>query len=241
MIKEIKKNNVKFKVDASLKNSLDFWNMLESGVWEPYTFTIFDKYLSLNHSYIDIGAWIGPTALYAAEKSKKVYAIEPDETAFKELQKNVNINSDLKNKISLFKKCISNTNGTTQLGNTNKWGNSGSSLLCKENWKVSTQVETLTLETFIQENNINDCSFIKIDIEGAETLVLPNIKDYLNINKPVVYLSIHPPFFNNINEDYKNIIETLSIYKNIYDTNNNRISLDSLFQKRNFYSIVCTD
>ena len=62
-----------------------FW---KNKSWERNTHKIFDKFLDSNHSYIDIGAWIGPTVLYGAQIAKKVYAIEPDPIAFKELEKN---------------------------------------------------------------------------------------------------------------------------------------------------------
>lgn len=45
-----------------------FW---KNKSWERNTQKIFDKFLDSNHSYIDIGAWIGPTVLYGAQIAKK--------------------------------------------------------------------------------------------------------------------------------------------------------------------------
>lgn len=46
------------------------------------------KYCNKENTYIDIGAWIGPTVLYGACVSKHVYAIEPDPAAVSQLKKN---------------------------------------------------------------------------------------------------------------------------------------------------------
>jgi len=79
--KLIHKNGKKFYVNTS-KNEW-FWNQVETNLWEPDTFKIFDKFIDKEHSYIDIGAWIGPTVLYGCQISKHCYAIEPDPIAFK--------------------------------------------------------------------------------------------------------------------------------------------------------------
>ena len=54
--------------------------------WEKQTFQILDKFLEKNYSYIDIGSWIGTTALYACQLSRHCYAIEPNPISFKELK-----------------------------------------------------------------------------------------------------------------------------------------------------------
>ena len=74
--------------------------------WEVHTHKILEKFLDSNHSFIDIGAFIGPTTLYGAFIAKKVYAIEPDPIAFNELKKNVLLNHVLKEKIELHQICI---------------------------------------------------------------------------------------------------------------------------------------
>jgi hypothetical protein len=85
--------------------------------WERNTHRIFDKFLDPRYSYIDIGAFIGATVLYGAHIAKKVYAIEPDPVAIKELEKNILLNPRLKEKIELHKKCINVCSGPVKFGN----------------------------------------------------------------------------------------------------------------------------
>lgn len=217
-----------------------FW---KNKSWERNTHKIFDKFLDSNHSYIDIGAWIGPTVLYGAQMAKKVYAIEPDPIAFKELEKNVSLNPELKEKIKLHEKCINSRSGKVKFGTMSKGGDTLSSLLFADS-KTSWIVDGITFDEFINGNKIKDCNFIKIDIEGGEAIVLPSMKNYLKRNKPVLYLSMHPPFFNNPEEGTRKIIDVLKIYKNSYTDEGEKIELNDLLSKKKlkkFYGIVATD
>lgn len=60
-----------------IKNSdvSPFWRDVYGG-WDNEMFGVFDKYLSKDKVFIDIGNWITPTSLYATRKSKYVYGIE---------------------------------------------------------------------------------------------------------------------------------------------------------------------
>ena len=142
------------------------------------------------------GAFIGSTVLYSAYLSKKVYGIEPDPIAFKELKNNVLLNPTLKDKIELFQQCINIKSGKVKFGNIARGGDSTSSLHYSDS-STSWAVDGITFEEFIKINNIIDCNFIKMDIEGGEIIILPSMKDYLKKEKPVLYLSMHPIFFKN--------------------------------------------
>ena len=216
-----------------------FW----SNCYESNTYQIYDKFLDTNHSYVDIGAFIGSTTIYGAHLAKKVYAIEPDPIAFAELKKNVSLNPILKEKIELHQKCINDKSGKVRFGSIAKGGDSTSSLHFADS-KTSWIVDGITFNEFMKKNNITDCNFIKMDIEGGETYVLPSMKEYLKKNKPVLYLSMHPIFFNNPMEDAKKVIEVLSIYENIFTDKGEKIKLDDLLLKKRLkgrYAIVAMD
>ncbi len=44
---------------------------------------------------VDFGCWVGPTVLFAAPYSDRVYAMEPDPAAFAEAYHNVQLNPDI--------------------------------------------------------------------------------------------------------------------------------------------------
>jgi FkbM family methyltransferase len=228
-----------FVVSGNLKYYL-FW---KNKSWEEGTYRILQRYLDSEHSYIDIGAWIGPTVLYAAHIAKKTYAIEPDPLAFKELEKNVLLNPTLQQKISLQEKCINVTSGKVRFGTPSMGGDTISSLRFGDS-ENAWIVEGITFDDFVNENAITDCNLIKMDIEGAESIVLPTMVRYLEKYKPTLHLSMHPEFFNDPKNDIERIIDVLKIYTYVYFEGERKIELHELLSNKRLkrrYTLVATD
>ena len=60
--------------------------------WKNDLFQLLDSYLSTDKICIDIGSWIGTTVMYAARKSKHVYAFESNQESFRHLENNCKTN-----------------------------------------------------------------------------------------------------------------------------------------------------
>src|SRR6185295_3331065 len=60
----------------------DFWGEWERGTWEPGTREAIESHVTPGSTYVDIGAWIGPTVLWAAPIAARVLALEPDPVAY---------------------------------------------------------------------------------------------------------------------------------------------------------------
>lgn len=220
----IEKNNKLFKVKGTFSENWFSYKYFPQ--WEPNTFHILDHYSNMNGVYIDVGAWIGPTVMYACQIFDKVIALEPDIIAHRRLKGNISVN-DFKN-ITLVDKCLSDKNETISFGGNGNWGNSESTMLVsnpeysswggrwtkEERERNVKPTETIDFDTLIQEYNIDmeNLKLIKMDIEGGEMIVIPGMKDILSRYKPVLYLSIHFCFLKI--EHIKNILDILF---NIYD------------------------
>lgn len=218
---EITKNGHTFYVTGDF--SYNFFKNNKLDRWEQETFHILENYKNENKTYIDIGAWIGPTVLYSANIFKKVIAIEPDPVAMKRLEENIKINKY--NNIILINKCISNENKQLKFGGNGPLGNSESTMLICDNdyfsyngrhtdfWKNQQNdiltVEGITLEKLLDEQNINanDIALIKIDIEGGEKIIIPQLKTYLKKYKPPLYISLHYCYLKQ--DDIINILNVL--------------------------------
>jgi hypothetical protein len=75
---KINKNNEFFLIKNDVNNlNLSFWKNTYT-LCDKDKFEVFDKYLSKDKIFIDIGGWIGTTAMYGSRKSKHVYSIEAD-------------------------------------------------------------------------------------------------------------------------------------------------------------------
>lgn len=217
----------------------NYWDDVQSGKWEPDTFDVMQKYLSKNHSYIDIGAWIGPTVLFGSQLSKRCFAFEPDPVALTALQRNLVLNPNITNVI-VEQAAVNHSTGTANLGVKIGRGDSMSSLM----WRKDTiEVNTISLQDVLLKHAINDLNFIKMDIEGAEVAVLPAIKDLLKELKTItLYVSLHTQWFPNTTNAYlERVIDSLSNYKNIYLADGRKISLGQITQLTGFNAIIATN
>ena len=172
------------------KNNV-FWDHYSSGAWEPDTRAIFSRFIDAQHSYIDIGAWIGPTLLLGCPLAKRAYGIEPDPIAYSELVENIDSNRPITSNVQLFNICIAAESGKKAFGNRGDGGDSMSSLLFSDE-KTNWTVDGMTFGEWIDQNGIDDCNFIKIDIEGGEYTVLPTMAAYITKHRPTLHLSLHP-------------------------------------------------
>jgi len=176
-----------------------FWDSVRTGSWEPETYAVFDKHLTADSVYFDIGAWIGPTVLYAAHLSKRVLAFEPDPLAFKELRKNVDLNKDNPaiSRVEIFQEAVSVETGSVELGTKSDGGDSLSSVLLSDevnSWKVPAISAAKMLEKVDDEDGKIFC---KMDIEGFEYELVPTMTELLRRPKTTLYISLHPQFLWN--------------------------------------------
>ncbi|TSC57839.1 MAG: methyltransferase, FkbM subfamily protein [Candidatus Peregrinibacteria bacterium Greene0416_19] len=247
----IRKRRARFFVDAdagyALPNHATDWYVrwwTESyKEWEPETFRVFDAFLDRHHSYIDVGAWIGPTVLYGASKAKHVYALEPDPVAYAALHRNIVMNPQFARKITAVEAALGDSDGESIFGGNGELGNSESTLLIRDPSYISDQAErprmgsaeqdrawrdgarttvrTVTIETFLRENRIADCSFVKMDIEGGEAIAVPAMEKFLRAERPTFFVSLHWVYLSK--PQIESIVNLLyDIYPFIYDVHLHR-------------------
>lgn len=193
-LRSISVGDAEFKVVATEKP--EFWRQVNDGHWEPETYAVFDRFIDADTIFLDIGAWIGSTALYAAQTAKETHAFEPDPVAFDQLKKNTDANSGEKwhKNISLHPEAVAPENGEMEMGSRAEAGDSMSSVLLggdDDSWKVRTR----SLDGFLNEKGLNgEKLFLKIDIEAGEYGLLPAVKTLLKRENCAIYLSLHPEF-----------------------------------------------
>lgn len=185
-----------------------FWPEFKSSGWEPGTFNIFKNNINKQTTYIDIGAWIGVTAIYAYMAGcRNIHAVEANPESFKILSNITKWNNTLTTIVNLKNICITDTdNSTVKFG---KHTSSASQITSTGQYVVTTQ----RLDSYIKEIECEDHDlFIKIDIEGSELLLLDCLSGILNAKNKVL-LSLHPPFWKDVVGGSNDIISTLSKFK----------------------------
>lgn len=218
----VPKNDQIIMIQNKEKQNLDFWRD-KFTTWEPYTFQVFDKFLDPTKTFIDIGGWIGTTCIYASRKSKDVFVIEADPKSYNDLVENCRVNG-CKNVTPIHRAVFSESNKQiTIVGN-----NESTSQISFDG--SGNSVETISLYALILENKIDpsNISLIKVDIEGAEEYILPDLFRLHKIYNIPLYLSFHYQFFTDKNldrfefltEEQKCIIRDVPFPSIVFDSDN---------------------
>jgi FkbM family methyltransferase len=180
------------------RNFSGFWPRMGTE-WEPGTLSIIRKLVGPARLFIDVGAWIGPTAIWAALHGADVHAFEPDPVALAALQANIDANESLKPKVTIIPAAAGLTDGQVELF-TDVTGNSetscfravqrGDKLRTFPTQIVVPQVDLLGyLQTLMSPPG---SIFLKMDIEGGEFALLPHVHDFCRQHGAVVLASLHP-------------------------------------------------
>lgn len=146
----------------------------------------------------DIGAHVGFITLVLAESvgsDGKVFAFEPAPENIAVMRKLI-IQNSLQHKVSLVPIALADVNGEQNLI---KWKSSSMCLLesALDGQKAcdcsSINITTCTLDSFVFEQLNPSPELIKIDVEGAEALVIQGGLRTLNVYSPKLIIEIHGP------------------------------------------------
>lgn len=138
---------------------------------EMYRDRVYDPYLKGKKDLViaDFGANIGMFTYYAYEMAKTIYAIEPSKEHFEVLNKMIKFNG--LERVKPIKKALSHINGKTTFYHNENTTMFSLESVVNSKPEEAEEVETIDLEKFFEENNIDHLDFMKIDIEGSEAKV----------------------------------------------------------------------
>jgi len=201
-----------------------FWDEFESG-WEPQTFRVFKHYLAPDVSYLDLGAFIGPTMLLAgACGCDKMVCVEANPLSFQQLKTNYRMNRKLLPPATFFNLCIYNKSGVDVTFGGRDY--SAACMIGGSRW----QIPSISLSDLLEKVGPFKHLFIKIDIEGAETRILSDMKRLADESNIAIYLSLHPPFWENVSKRTAEMLDILYRF-DVYDYNLNKIPVDDMRHK----------
>lgn len=201
-----------------------FWNEYDKTGWEPQTYNILKQFVSPDAVYIDVGTWVGMTIFFAAELGyKQIYGIEANPESFAIVKQNCAYNKSTLS-ADLSNLCVTNIDGgMVDFGGKIKNGTSSASSIRGHDWKIS----STKLSSFIKNKNLfGKKLIIKIDIEGAEELILDDLK---NLSDYTVFLALHPPLFKDLKNTAEKIVSVSNKWKNIRDAKMNPLNNEKLF------------
>lgn len=128
-----------------------------------------------HYTFIDVGANVGAYALFVAAlagRGAKILAVEPQPVIFERLVYNISANPD--GCIKAVACALADREGdvTLFIDGNNHGESSVKTMATTDSVNNSVKVPAKTLLTLLQEENIDHIDGLKIDIEGAEDLVL---------------------------------------------------------------------
>ncbi len=169
------------------------------------------KQINLENKIIyDIGAHIGYHSLVFSKSTKtgRIYAFEPNPTNYNRAKDILDLNPELKERITLFDVALSNEVGTMNFLSTAdiEMGSSTGGFLEKatplrsldqyieKSGFKNSVVKTETIDNLILKKHILPPNILKIDVEGAEQLVLEGAKNTIASSHPIIIVEFHSIF-----------------------------------------------
>lgn len=151
------------------------------------------KHTKTDPVIVDIGANIGVVTQYLREYGK-VYSVEPSKEHFEALKQNKEFNHW--DNVEIYNYAIADKDGEADL-RLNAGNRTSHSIVFKtgEN-EDSDHVKTRSLMSFFKEAGIKHVDFMKLDVEGAEDLILPS-EDFAQASKMIdcIEIEFHFPTF----------------------------------------------
>jgi FkbM family methyltransferase len=169
--------------------------IVREGMFERETVEVFLALLSSGMTVLDVGANIGQYTLVAAHAVGpygQVHAFEPTAEIASELRCNVALN-EFQN-VTINEVAVADSRGEQLLYCTDP-GSPGTNTIMNpvEQPCTTSKVRTVTLDDYLAERGVSDVDVMKLDVEGAELLVLRGAERLLRGPRaPVLLLEVNP-------------------------------------------------
>jgi len=198
--------------------------LLLDNAWEKYKTDLFIKEVSRGMIIVDVGANIGYYTLIAANlvgPEGAVYAFEPEPTNYDLLCKNIKVNGYTN--ITAINKAVSNKTGKAILyyekerivnpsfsksnvlsvGDANKKRNVG-----------ALEVETVSMDEYFEKAliDLSNINVIKVDVEGAEGLMIDGSEMILMNDNLTLFLEFWPEGLKKLGSDPLKLVQKLKKY-----------------------------
>lgn len=145
---------------------------------EFYEMNYFDSIIEPGDTVIDVGVHMGDYTLLAASNisSGRVLAFEPSKEALRVLSQNIAIN-DYGQKVKVYPVVALDRNGNIDFEDNDR--SEISHVNFSKTSKKIIKVKTVKIDDVISDESIRNVKIAKIDVEGAELLVLKGMRESL--------------------------------------------------------------
>jgi FkbM family methyltransferase len=198
-------------INVDTSSSIEY-HLLFRGCHEPEIVNLIKQVVRPGNFCLDIGANIGAHTLLMARMAGStghVIALEPHPGICHRLRQNICLNR-LTN-IEVVNAALADRDGTIDLYGfaADAFEQGISSLRPDHEAKTKIEVRAIRGATLVREQRIEACDFIKIDVEGAESLVLRELSDLISAHRPIILFEYRKQHWEKFASDVSPILSRL--------------------------------
>lgn len=167
--------------------------------YEPEV-TFLENLVGPSDIFVDAGANCGVYTVAAAHfvgPTGRVLSFEPGEDSLAMLRRNVALNNF--SQVRVLPLALSETTGTARLYAHDHGASSFTLGRTEEGERLSFTIETITLDAALAREGLDSVDVIKMDVEGAEELILRGATALFERCRPKVIFEINPPAIARLN------------------------------------------
>ena len=169
------------------------------------------NYININKRkvLVDIGANIGSITLPLAQlyHLSNIISVEPTKYAYFKLKKNIDLNPDIKKRVTLHNIFISNKKKKINYVHSSwKFSSKSHKHIIHRGTLKQTSNKTQSLYQYLQKTK-KKIDFIKIDVDGYEMEVLKSGQKIIKKHKPLIYFEFAPYLYKEFGYTAKNLID----------------------------------
>lgn len=158
------------------------------GCFEPDKVKLLERFIQKGKVVYDVGAHVGYFSLLSAmlvQDEGQVIAFEPNPDNAKRLRQHIEMNGYTN--IKIIEAAVSNENGESSFDDDKE---SSTSCLSPTGRII---VKTRTIDALVESREAPPPDYLKIDVEGAELLVIKGAESTLKSYRPLIFLATHSP------------------------------------------------
>lgn len=178
--------------------------------------------LKENCIVFDVGAHIGFYSVALGRKLKalsgQLYAFEPVKSNFERLTTNILLNN-LEEIVSAHNIALGDAQGIVEMCMENENNSrTGNAVMVKgeiptDYFGMNSTASLTMLDSFVKEQQIDNCHLIKIDVEGSEVMFLRGGISFLRKTRPIIYGEFNSYFLPKFGHSFLDVVDIVSPWK----------------------------
>ena len=210
---QIRRRGIRWAVD--LREGIDLWIYLLGG-FEIATLRLYQDLIQAGDTVLDVGANIGSHTLPLSRlvgASGRVVAFEPTAFAIEKLRRNMELNTELANRIVVTQTMLADRDDFQLPEHIfSSWPLAGDQDLHEKHkgrLMTTAGARVMTLDGAMREANIDRIDFIKLDVDGYEFNVIAGGAEILASSRPVILMELAPYLFRDAADDFTAMLTLL--------------------------------